>query len=415
MSLCSHCNQVAEESLSIRHRTCSHMTHVDCLSEPINYKLCGPCLSPASAAASGGGEAGKKALIGGPAAPAGGGGGGGEPHTTDGHNYILNPGKKPSSSVLKSLGSLLTASKQPTENIKTSQNPEFLLNNRVSIEQMMKQNKLGMDHLLKAGIVIEDFLKNQYDWTDLQKFEYVQKGGKRALQTLAIGLGVDANHLRDYSDQLPAKDICAHLKMEPAEFFKELGLEFPQHGPLMCNGDDRWSARDCVAMGLTIDDLMELGLQYTQQYADLMVGLTPQQVAVAEKKLQTKLEHLQQLVDAEAEQQSFPPPQAAERTEVAQPLPQKVTRHIPQRQQQQVIHEEYEEEAPPPQAAAVGQRVVIVEKPVYIEKQVIIKEVPPPAAAVISAKIHHTTPVARTPQYVQRGAAKFNRHGALIK
>lgn len=391
------------------------MTHVDCLSEPINYKLCGPCLSGGEAA--GKAVGGKASLIGGPAA-ASGGGGGGEPHTTDGQNYILNPGKKPSVSVLKSLGSLLTSAKPPPENIKTSQNPEFLLNNRVPIEQMMKQNKLGMDHLLKAGIVIEDFLKNQYDWSDLQKFEYVQKGGKRALQTLAIGLGVDANHLRDYSDQLPAKEICSHLKMEPAEFFRELGLEFPQHGPLMCNGDDRWSAKDCVAMGLTIDDLMELGLQYTQQYADLMVGLTPQQVAVAEKKLQTKLEHLQQLVDAEAETQRSFPPQAAERTEVAQSLPQKVTRHIPQRHQviQEEYEEEYEEEAPPPPAAAAGKRIVIVEKPVYIEKQVIIKEVPPPQAAVVSApKIHHTTPVARTPQYVQRGAAKFNRHGALIK
>jgi len=394
MSLCSQCSQVAEESLSIRHRTCNHMTHVDCLSEPINYKLCKSCIAGEKAAPSTiGGQA--------PAVFT-------EPHTTDGHNYILFPGKKPTTSVLKSLGSLLSSAKVPVENVKTSQNPEFLLNNRVPVEAIMKQNKLGLDHFLKAGIVIDDFLKNQYDWNDLCKFEYVQKGGKRALQTLAVGLSVDANHLRDYGDQLPAAAICQHLKMEPADFFKELGLEFSINGPLMCNGDDNWTARDCVALGLSIDDLLELGLQYKQQYADLMVGLTTQQAAAAEKKLKTKLEHLQQLVDADT-----PPPAAAE----PEPVVQRMPARQPVRYAPQVVEEEYEEEEPvknrAPTQASAQNRIVIVEKqvPVYIEKQVIVKE----HTSAPAPKIHHETPVARTPQYVQRGAAKFNRHGALIK
>lgn len=392
MSTCSQCNQVAEESFSIRHRTCSHVSHVDCLSEPINYKLCPACVN------------GPTATIGGQAVPPS----FSEPHTTDGHNYILYPGKKPTTSVLKSLGSLLSSSKAPVENVKTSQNPEFLLNNRVPVEQIMKQNKLGLDHFLKAGIVIDDFLKNQYDWQDLCKFEYVQKGGKRALQTLAIGLGMDANHVRDFGDQLPGKDICQHLKMEPADFYKELGLEFQANGPLACAGDDNWTARDCVALGLSIDDLLELGLQYKQQYADLMVGLTMQQAAAAEKKLNVKLEHLQQLVDAEPS--LSPPAQRAEKETLKQQVKQ--VRNAPQ-----IIEEEEQEYEPAPTVQKMGKSIIVVEKqvPVYIERPAAAAPAPSTGAQAPVTRINHETPASRMPQYVQRGTSKFNRHGALIK
>ena len=405
MSNCSQCNLVAEESLSIRHRTCSHVTHVDCLTEPINYKLCQNCVSGGDGAKGGG-------TIGGQAAPPS----FTEPHTTDGHNYILYPGKKQAPSVLKSLGSLLSTSKAPVENVKTSQNPEFLLNNRVPIEQLMKQNKLGLDHLLKAGITIDDFLKNQYDWNDLCKFEYVQKGGKRALQTLAIGLLMDANHVRDYGDQLPGKDICQHLKMEPAEFYRELGLEFQANGPLACAGDDNWTARDCVALGLSIDDLLELGLQYKEQYADLMVGLTPQQAAVAEKKLQVKLEHLQQLVEAEQPQPLSPGPQGRGKAQEA-PAKRTPVKYVPQiveAEEEEQMDEEQEIQAPVARKAPLQKSIIVVEKqvPVYIEKPVVVQA----AAPAPTVRIQHETPAARIqPHYVQRGAAKFNRHGALIK
>jgi hypothetical protein len=287
MSNCSHCGLVADESLSLRHRTCNHMTHADCLVEPINYKLCTQCVNGTSKTG---------AVIGSAVAPPA-FGGAAEPHTNDGRNYILNPGKKATESTLKALGSWL--SKQPAENIKTSANPEFLLNNKVPLETIMRQNKLGLDHFMKAGIVLEDFLKNNYSWEDLQKFEYIQKGGKRALQTLCIGLKANANHFRDYPDLFPAKDVQKHIGFENSDYCKSFGLAFAENGPLMCNGDDNWSAKECVALGLKIDDLMDIGLYYRQQYADLMSDLTRTEAAQAEKNLQTKLEHLEQLVDAD--------------------------------------------------------------------------------------------------------------------
>lgn len=403
MSNCSHCGLVAEESLSLRHRTCNHMTHADCLVEPINYKLCTQCVSGTS-------KTGAPIAA---APPAGAAGAAAEPHTTDGRNYILNPGKKATESTLKALGSWL--SKQPVENIKTSANPEFLLNNKVPLETIMRQNKLGLDHFLKAGIVLDDFLKNNYSWEDLQKFEYLQKGGKRALQTLCIGLKANANHFRDYPDLFPAKDVQKHIGFENSDYCKSFGLAFAENGPLMCNGDDNWSAKECVALGLNIDDLLDIGLYYRQQYADLMSDLTRTEAAQAEKKLQTKLEHLEQLVDAEETVAA----QAATVSSISSLTPN----HHYQHEEAPIDEPEVvpmtrakpkkSNASPPPPAAAAaaqGQRVVVIEKqvPVYIREPVYVQSQLPPAAAA------QDVPSLIKP-YERRGAQKFSRHGALIK
>jgi hypothetical protein len=132
--------------------------------------------------------------------------------------------------------------------------------------------------------------------------------------------------------------------------------------------------------------------------------LTRTEAAQAEKKLQTKLEHLEQLVDAD-ETVAPPPPQAGT---------------ISFTQNHNYQHEETELSATcakskkekssvAPPAAAQGQRVVVIEKqvPVYIREYV-----PPPQAAAPTAV--QDVPSLIKP-YERRGAQKFSRHGALIK
>ncbi|MBX9635981.1 MAG: hypothetical protein K2Q45_00330 [Nitrosomonas sp.] len=376
MSTCSQCALEAEAHLSIQHTKCHHYSHVDCLSEPHNFELCPSCAS---------GDAPKTPMAAAAAAAVGAQAVGGEPHTTDGRNYILYPGTKAGTSTLKIIGSWL--SKQPEENVKTSQNPIFLLNNKVPIETIMRQNKLGLDHFLKAGVTMDDFLKNNYSWNDLMKFEYLQKGGKRAFQTLTIGLKANANHFRDYPDLFPPNEVQSHIGFKNADYCKSFGLEFDPHGPLMCNGDDRWSANDCLALGLNIDDLIDFGLVYIQQYEDLMTGLTPSEAQDAEKNLRTTVEHLKQLKDANEE------------VVVQHPVAAPVA--APPRS----VHEEH---VAPVKIKQEQPRVVVIEKqvPVYIKEPVFI---PAPGPARTNA------PATLLKPYERRGAEKFSRHGALIK
>jgi hypothetical protein len=253
--------------------------------------------------------------------------------------------------------------------------PLDLLNHKVPITDVMRKHQLGLDHFLRAGITLEDFLKNGYMWhQDLLQFEDLsgRKGQRRAMQALTIGMRANATHFRDYPEAFPYADVMKHVGLSQADVCRTFGLVFPEDGPLECYGDQRWTAKDCVALGLCMDDLVDAaGLRYKQQYEDLMHGLSRREASAAEKALETRIEHVQALVDLE-EPQVLP-----------QVLPQVPAVRLPQ--QQQVF---YEEETPPPP-----------------------RRVPLPAvaaAAVVQERIVHTPPPFRT-RY-----EKFQRHGAKI-
>ena len=277
MQSCSVCGQDAPASDSYQHRECMHSTHTDCLDRSkANYAHCARCLSR------GGGEETVEVES--------------EPKPTDGVDYVLYPGERATGPSL--VGSLLgklrggqsaAASAGPT--------PLELLAKHVPVETLMKKHKMGMQHVLKHGGDIMDFLANGYTWSDLLKFEDVSKRGpERAAQTLQA-LGTNATHFRVYRDQLPWAKVRAHAQLENADLGDRFGLCFPsQGGPLQCLGDEDWNAAALVKLGVSMDDLFSLGLSSIDQYRHLMRGLNDARAAQMEKSMGVTEDHVLRLI-----------------------------------------------------------------------------------------------------------------------
>lgn len=298
MSTCSVCFKEAEQAYSIDHRVCGHRTHADCMpaGQAKNFKLCAQCDTQRVAGVDAAAAAAAAVVT--------------EPHTKDGIEYWKYPGVRkelPSSSISRSLLSALvspfqrnaSAAAAPAASNTGKAAPEMpleLLRKQIPIPTIIARHGYGLDHMLRDGIVIDDFLANGYSWPDLCQFEYISKMGQfRCLETLTRGLFLDANHLRDNPDRLPFAQIKAQTGMKTSALCSRLGLQFAVNGPLHCKGDTEWNAEHCVQFGLTMEDLMDFGLNRPEHYVDLMKGLTRSEAARAEKALGVTLNHLAEI------------------------------------------------------------------------------------------------------------------------
>lgn len=384
---CSFCGEFADDDLSITHRQCGARTHADCLpaGKPVNYKLCSICTGEAVAL----GDVASMDVT--PTSSK-------EPFPPDGVDYVLQPGQKQRQTgggawkmvagLFSRVGSATTKTAPATEDVKTSQDPEFLIKNRVPVRDMLRFNKLGLQHLLKVGIEMTDFLSNGYTWNDLLLYEDVgRKGATRAKQAL-MALRCTANHFRDYPDALPYKKVAEHAQLQPYDLGTCFGLGFPidPPGALQCMGDENWTARDCVRLGLKMDDLRDFGLVGLQQYEDLMVGLSKPDAIAAERDLKVTSEHIGSLVDLMA-----PPEAPAPIMKKPIVVPQYAPVAIPAAD----VDEQEEEffSAPPP--VRQQPRAVMVAVPVAVR---------PPPRVIVQAQ---PTPIG--------SKNKFDRHGALVK
>lgn len=361
---CSICTEAVSVDLSVRHRGCGHLTHLECLDPNVQAtpKLCAGC-DPSSSSSS------SSSFVGGRLKRGTEGASINEPHTTDGINYILNPGVKRGASKLKAVASYIPGlASRVVEDVKTSQDPEFLLANRVPLPTIMKVNKLGLDHFLKAGIQMEDFLKNGYTWKDLQVYEAIsRKGARTCLQAITSGLHATANLFRDYPDAFPFEEVKAQTKLQNSDLCELFGLTFPDDAPLECYGDQQWNALHCVNLGLTMDDLTDFGLTSKQQYEELYATVPKKMIPSCQKKLQVEPSHLGALVDLEAA------------TEVVEP--ERVSRQPVQKEVQ----------------------------PVFVREK-IVHEIPKPRAPAPVAARKYNVPV-----WQQREKERIQRHGALLK
>ncbi len=418
MQVCSACGDAADE-YSVKHRGCGCVTHVECLVDQTRVAKHCAQHDPDAVAARLGSDAGGGGSEPWPTIQSSatiGGGGGGEPRPTDGIDYVLTPGKKQAPGMLGKVASMIPGlSKRAPETVATSQSPEFLLNNHVPIDAILKRNKLGLQHFLKDGVEMIDFLRNGYTWNDLLKFKDISKEGpERALQTLCA-LKTRANHFRDYPSALPVDKVRAHTGFENRDLCVCFGLTFPDDGPLECSGDQEWYARDIVKLGLNTDDLIEFGLYYTQQYQDLFHNVTQKDMGVLETKLGTTLEHLEGLVDL---QQLIMQQKAAieaedEQKTFAKEKPAPIAQQQPKKKQpkyvEQYVEEEYVEEMEEPIAKPVRQYVVPIPRP----------KAAAPAAIPQQDKIRHIVPQRRPGQDCRAAEARtydrFARHGANLK
>jgi len=220
-----------------------------------------------------------------------------EPHTTDGVDYVMRPGKWEAPSVIGALVSFVR--KQPPKPPTVHE----LLMQRTPLPEIGIRHGMGLDHLLRDGVTMDELLRNGYQWKDLKIYSDVsQKGQARALQTLGsnvqgIGFRTQAVHFRDYPHALPWEEVSKDTGLEPHHLGTAMGLAFRPAGPLQCTNENPWSAAECVAFGLTIDDLFDMGLDYIHQYEELMAPVPSSKRGAVEKQLGTTKEHIARLVD----------------------------------------------------------------------------------------------------------------------
>ncbi len=408
-SSCYLCGEHVEAAFQIEHFGCKCKAHAQCLEEPINYKYCtshdptAPKVvgSPVRATVRGSGGFGPC---------------GAEPRTTDGINWILNPGAwNPEEPTLRKVGALISS--RFAETVDNSKRPIYLLRNHVPVRTIMERNGLGMDHFCAKGVTLGDFLDNGYVWDDLMQFEAVagRRGGVTPLQAVAIGLQAQATHFRDYPTAFPYEVVRAHTGFEPFDLHELFGLKFPDDGPLECAGDTNWNALHCVSFGLTADDLVAMGMQYVEQYEDLMHGLPIKKQQEASKALGFTEQHLKSLVSL---QEAAAAAASAAAAMAAQVQTQLRAQPVQQQQQEEEVplEEEYvegelvEEEQPEPVVAPLPVRRIyqgVRTGPVAIDRP----------AAPVPIFTHRTPPPKPAPAQVplaQRRAARFDRHGATF-
>ena len=301
MNGCIRCGGKVPEELKIDFTQCPHHIHSDChLSDPNrSYKKCGACLGSYEAAKQQQQQQQQVSK--------------GKPRLMDNVDWCISPGSRNTGSKLVAVASYIPKyGKQFEETSENSTNPFFLINLGKQIPDIINENQLDLPHFCKVGVTMRDFLKNGYDWSDLQHFNDISgKGSKRMLQVIVRGLQTNANDFRDYPEELPFQEIKAKTKFNNGDVCRLFGLSCPMRGTrpgdpieggfLQCQGDYNWRAQDCVDLGLTFSDLQDFGLNYVHQYLQLMEGLSQREADFLDKALETTDKQIENLIDLEAE------------------------------------------------------------------------------------------------------------------
>lgn len=199
-----------------------------------------------------------------------------EPTSLDGHDYVAEPIASNSRSLLPSF--VLGKNKEPFS----------LLAERKPLDWVIREKGWGLQKMLKAGVRIEDFLKNGYEWKDLKAFRDLSSGGGRSLQAL-FALGCNAEHFRDFlGEAIPDLGITGRHLVEV------FGFVFPKGKGLCVTGgknDRAWVASDLIPLGMKMDDLFGAGMEWIEQYEDLQASQEE------EKALEVRGEHFGYLTE----------------------------------------------------------------------------------------------------------------------
>jgi hypothetical protein len=401
-SLCPVCSLEAEPSFSIIAGTCKHAFHVDCAGPNIDYEYCPSCSNVSS---SGGITKLTSFIV--------------EPHTTDGIDYVFNPGTRTQESVFKngiaSVVSLVTRKGLD----KKVESPLELLRKRIPIKTIMTKHGYGLDHMLKDGVLIDDFVSNGYKWEDISAFEYISKDGPtRSKQTFTNGLGLTATHLKVYPQQLPIDKFRELTDISNGEFNTLLGLYFKEDGPLCCDGVDyAWTAKDCAKLGLTMSDLISFGMVWMEQYQDLMTGLTEREIAKAEKDLKVtpyQIQGLRSIVEERTKLLPTQPPKVVATTALPiechedEPPYDDVDEDLQQAHDEAFLREQEIQKPVSRRAAAAAAA------PKKIEELVIPQRKKNNAPVVVAAAVTNYEPSVHVPASFRRKQATGGKKTSLI-
>lgn len=284
---CVVCHTHADAGKSLRVE-CGHRTHTACLAKinvPINYTKCPQCLGHVDESVSR------------------------EVDTLDGVDYVVNP------PTFTNLGALRAAATNVLKvlarsNTVDTANPFSLLCQgpyQMPITSIIRNHDIGLQHMIKAGVTIDDFLDNGYSLEDLKSFKDLsgERGDARAQLALST-LQLTADHMRIYgSTTLPIETLRNDYGVTPEVICSTYGLTCPEGGYVLSSPlSEDWLARDVVALGFKMDDLLDYAkMEYQEQYFaleatakdEIALGATLAHVSRLSKSLLDKDEQVEPL------------------------------------------------------------------------------------------------------------------------
>jgi len=226
MSICAYCNKEVQIGLYAIQLGCKHYVHSKCLDKKNpNFDICSE-------------RCGEKIVA-------------EEPISINGRDYITNP---PSASILN----IFTVAKEPFNFFKEKKTIDYIKN----------QKGYHLQKLLSCNVTIDTFIQNDYNWDDLKEFKDFndKERGKLAL----VALKTNAEHFRDCPHVLaPAIKDLGITGRNMCEMF---GLYFAGDSLQVVGGSNKkaWRAADCVKVGMKMKDLYGAGMEYVEQYDNLL-------------------------------------------------------------------------------------------------------------------------------------------------
>lgn len=155
------------------------------------------------------------------------------------------------------------------ETVESCKDPFWLVGQRVPIGTLLEKG-LHLNNLVQKGITMDQFLKAGYNIKELAKFpEVTAKKADDAVfpggVLVLLALKTKPHHLRDYSAQLPIKDVCEITGLTKRHIVENMKLGFhPKYG-IFNEGDKKknWTIQDLRYLGFSTmkNFINQLGLR----------------------------------------------------------------------------------------------------------------------------------------------------------
>lgn len=292
---CVICKKHADAGKSLR-TTCGHWTHTECLRElnkPKDFDKCAQCLGYIK-----------------------------ELDTGDGIDYVMNPPTIEKVGILRSAAAKALSLLSSRNDLPEGVHPLALLSQgpyQMPITSIIKDHGVGLQHMIKNGVTIDDFVANGYSLDDLRAFkDFSGERGQQRAQHALCALKMTADHLKEYGDSLlPIEDLRNDFGITPQVICSMYELECPEGGYVLASpASEDWTAKDVLALGFTMDDLLEHAkMEYQEQY----FALEPTQQQ--ERALKVRSEHADRLKPLEIEKEDEQPEDiTTPEADIAQPL-----------------------------------------------------------------------------------------------
>lgn len=216
---CSVCSKTVEAGLHVIRLECKHWVHTKCIdSKNPDFETCSRCK----------GQIGELQ----------------DPGSYNGHDYVQNP-----------------VAPYKIQKMWKSE-PYCWLREHRPIDWIVNDRGYGLHRLIASGVTMDDFLTNGYEWEQLRRFPDMQKRPHQAL----MALGCNAEHFRDYG---------GNIGVDGKALIDYYGFHFPPNGsPATVAGGKnqlKWTINDLKPFGMTMQNLLDAGMEYVEQYAHLEI------------------------------------------------------------------------------------------------------------------------------------------------